>query len=308
MVTFSSLKKKSGEIDRLTREIEKANSPTNTTNDEDLTYWTPTVDKQGNGFAIIRFLPEPAIDGDEALPWAKLWSHSFQGPGGWYIEKSLTTLGKNDPVSELNSKLWKASEDDDSPTRKQARAQKRKLTYISNILVVSDSKNPDAEGKVFRYKYGKKIFDKIQAKLSPEVDERTGEYLDPPVNVFDFWEGANFRLKIKQVAGYRNYDESVFAASTPVSTDDALLEKYWKESYSLKELVAPESFKKYEELAARLAKVLGEDVPTTPSTKDEEEVVVASPKKVKPKKVEPDPVDDEDDPDLSAFKRLVEED
>ena len=161
MVTFASLKKNKDDIERLTKAAEQANSGQSSNKDND-EYWTPTVDNAGNGSAIIRFLPAPPVDGDEGLPWVRYWSHSFKGPGGWYIENSLTTIGKPDPVAELNSELWNESEDDDSPSRKQARVQKRKLTYVSNIYVVADPKNPESVGKVFKYKYGKKIYDKIR--------------------------------------------------------------------------------------------------------------------------------------------------
>lgn len=228
---------------------------------KDVSYWQPTVDKAGNGFAIIRFLPEPA---NEALPFVKLFTHAFKGPTGkWFIENSRTTIGESDPVSEYNSELWAVSEDDDSPTRKQARDQKRKLTYISNIYVIKDSGNPENEGKVFRYKYGKKIYDKINAKMFPEFEG------DAKFNPFDLWEGADFKVKIRQVAGFRNYDASEFAAPAPLFKDDDAMEAVWQKCYPLAELIAPDKFKSYEELKAQLTKVLGGTAAPTARTAEE---------------------------------------
>jgi gp32 DNA binding protein like len=250
MVDFSSLKKSSADISRLTKEIEKLNTNTSNTT-EDTRFWQPEVDKSGNGFAVIRFLPAPAVDGDDALPWVRIFSHGFKGPTGrWYIENSLTTLNQKDPVSEYNSTLWNASSDDASPQRKQARDQKRKLSYISNILVISDSKHPENEGKVFLFRYGKKIFDKISALMNPEFEG------DEPVNPFDLWNGANFKLKIKNVAGYRNYDSSEFDRVSPIKGTDEELETIWRSEYSLKEFLDPKHFKSYDELKRQLDSVL----------------------------------------------------
>ena len=207
--------------------------------------WKPEVDKAGNGYAVIRFLPAP--DGEE-LPWAKLYTHAFQGTGGWFIENSLTTLGQKDPVSEYNSLLWNNGTD---AGKDAARKQKRKLTYISNIYVVKDPANPQNEGKVMLYKYGKKIFDKITAAMQPEFEDE--EAIDP----FDFWQGANFKLKAKNVAGYRNYDSSEFAAQSALLDDDDAMEGIWKKQFSLEEFVAPDQFKSYDELKTRLDYVLG---------------------------------------------------
>lgn len=251
MVDFKSLKKSSEDITRLTKEIEKINAP-QADREEDARFWQPQVDKSKNGSAVIRFLPAPAVDGDDALPWVRTFRHAFEGLGGkWYFENSLTTLNQKDPVSEYNSTLWALSNDDDSPSRKQVRNQKRKLEYISNIRVISDPKAPENEGKEFLYKYGKKIFDKIEAAMSPEFEG------DVPVNVFDFWKGANFRMKIKDVGGYRNYDDSSFAAPSALPLSDEELEAIWKREYSLKEFIAPDKFKTYDELKARLNEVLG---------------------------------------------------
>ena len=207
--------------------------------------WKPEVDKAGNGYAVIRFLPAP--DGEE-LPWAKLYTHAFQGTGGWFIENSLTTLGQKDPVSEYNSLLWNNGTD---AGKDAARKQKRKLTYISNIYVVKDPANPQNEGKVMLYKYGKKIFDKLTAAMQPEFEDE--EAIDP----FDFWQGANFKLKAKNVAGYRNYDSSEFAAQSALLDDDDAMEGIWKKQFSLEEFVAPDQFKSYDELKTRLDYVLG---------------------------------------------------
>ena len=243
-MSFANLKKQSklGSLTaKLVKEVEKLN--TNGGSDERL--WKLDVDKSGNGYAVIRFLPAP--DGED-LPFVKLYSHAFQGPGGWYIENSLTTLGQKDPVSEFNTTLWNNGTDAGKET---ARKQKRKLTYISNIYVVKDPANPENEGKVFLYKYGKKIFDKLTAAMQPEFEDE--EAIDP----FDFWQGANFKLKAKNVAGYRNYDSSEFTATTPLLDDDDALEALWKKESSLAELVATDQFKSYEDLKRRLGYVLG---------------------------------------------------
>ena len=207
--------------------------------------WKPEVDKAGNGYAVIRFLPAP--DGED-LPWAKLYTHAFQGTGGWFIENSLTTLGQKDPVSEHNSQLWNSGIESD---KEIARKQKRKLSYYANIYVVKDSANPHNEGQVFLYKFGKKIFDKITAAMQPEFED------EDPINPFDFWVGANFKLKIKKVAGYWNYDSSEFDRQSALLDDDDAMEAIWKKEYSLAELVAPDQFKSYDELKKRLDYVLG---------------------------------------------------
>ena len=207
--------------------------------------WKPEVDKAGNGYAVIRFLPAP--DGED-LPWAKLYTHAFQASGGWYIENSLTTLGQKDPVSEHNSQLWNSGVDSD---KEVARKQKRKLSYYSNVYVVKDPSNPANEGKVFLFRFGKKIFDKLTAAMQPEFED------EQAINPFDFWAGANFKIKIKKVAGYWNYDSSEFSAPAPLLDDDDAMETIWKSEYSLAELVAPDQFKSYEDLKKRLDYVLG---------------------------------------------------
>ena len=256
-MSFADLKKQS-KLGSLTAKLVKEVEKMNTTNSGDDRLWKLDVDKSGNGYAVIRFLPAP---NGEDLPFVKLYSHAFQGPGGWYIENSLTTLGQKDPVSEYNTMLWNNGTDLGKET---ARKQKRKLTYISNIYVVKDPANPENEGKVFLYKYGKKIFDKLTAAMQPEFEDE--EAIDP----FDFWQGANFKLKAKNVAGYRNYDSSEFARQEPLLDDDDAMEAIWKGQYSLQEFVAADQFKDYDALKKRLDYVLGNK--GTPSFQDQETV------------------------------------
>jgi hypothetical protein len=255
-MSFSDLKKQSsiGSLtQKLVKEVEKMN---NTGGGADERLWKPEMDKTGNGYAVIRFLPAP--DGEE-LPWAKMYSHAFQGPGGWYIENSLTTNGGKDPVSEYNRELWNSGIDADKET---VRKQKRKLSYYANIYVVQDKANPQNEGRVFLYKFGKKIFDKIMEAMQPEFEDET------PINPFDFWQGANFKLKLKKVAGYWNYDSSEFDRPSPLLDDDDALEALWKKQYSLSALTAPDQFKTYEQLETRLKMVLGKK--SAPPRLDEE--------------------------------------
>ena len=296
-MSFADLKKQSklGSLTaKLVKEVEKMNN-TNGNNDDRL--WKLECDKSGNGYAVIRFLPAP--DGED-LPFVKLYSHAFQGPGGWYIENSLTTLGQKDPVSEFNTTLWNNGTD---AGKDAARKQKRKLTYISNIYVVKDPANPENEGKTFLYKYGKKIFDKLTAAMQPEFEDE--EAIDP----FDFWQGANFKLKAKNVAGYRNYDSSEFAAVTPLLDDDDAMEALWKKQDSLQEFVAADQFKSYDELKKRLGYVLGNNAPARqdPEVSDEdsdrgvaEELVTAA------TTGKSAPTEDEDDA-LSYFAKLAQE-
>ena len=260
---FGDLKKQSslGSLTaKLVKEVEKQNGGGQGGADERL--WKPVMDKSGNGYAVIRFLPAP--DGED-LPWAKMFSHAFQGNGGWYIENSLTTIGQKDPLGELNRELWNSGNDSDKDT---VRKQKRKLSFYANIYVVKDPANPQNEGGVFLYKFGKKIFDKIMEAMQPEFEDE--EAIDP----FDFWQGANFKLKAKNVAGYRNYDSSEFAAPSPLLDDDDAMESLWKKQFSLAELVAADQFKSYEDLKKRLGYVLGNAAPRQDvEVEDEVEII-----------------------------------
>jgi len=256
-MSFSDLKKQSslGSLtSKLVKEVEKMSNNSGNTDDR---LWKPEVDKVGNGFAVIRFLPAP--DGEE-LPWAKMYTHAFQGPGGWYIENSLTTLGQKDPVSEYNRELWNSGSDSDKDI---VRKQKRKLSYYSNIYVVKDAANPQNEGKVFLYKYGKKIFDKIMEAMQPEFEDET------PINPFDFWQGANFKLKIVKKDGYWNYDKSEFDSVAPLMDDDDAMEAIWKKEHSLTSIVAEDQFKSYEQLEQRLKMVLGQKSSSRPRLDEE---------------------------------------
>ena len=299
-MSFSDLKKNSrlGSLtSKLTNEIEKMNKGSTGGADERL--WKLDVDKAGNGYAVIRFLPAP--NGEE-LPWAKVWSHAFQGPGGWYIENSLTTLGGKDPVSEYNRILWNSGADED---KEQARKQKRKLTYIANIYVVKDPANPQNEGKVFLYKFGKKIFDKISAAMQPEFEDE--QAIDP----FDFWKGANFKLKAKNVAGYRNYDSSEFASPDALLDDDDELEAIWKKQYSLEEFTKQDQFKSYDELEKRMNAVLNPNQTrraVAPEVFDEEEEIqTKSIEQIKEESRVVSSASDDDDDVLARFQRLAEE-
>ncbi len=239
------MKKKRGDkLQSLLKETAKINQPAGYQNDDDR-FWRPELDKSGNGMALVRFLPAP--DGED-LPWARSWNHGFQGPGGWYIENSLTTLGQKDPVSEYNSQLWNSGIE---ANKEIARKQKRRLTYVSNVLVIKDPANPQNEGQVRLYKYGKKIWDKINDQMNPEFEDET------PLNPFDLWEGANFKLKIRKVDGFSNYDKSEFEASTPVDDEDSKMEELWKTEHSLSEFTDPKNFKTYSELKEKLDRVLG---------------------------------------------------
>ena len=298
MSSFANLKRSRNDLDKLTKAIEDSTSPTSKEagSKDDTRLWQPTVDKAGNGMAVIRFLPAPAVDGDDALPWVRRFDHGFQGPGGWYIENSLTTLGQKDPVSEYNTTLWNSGIE---ANKEIARKQKRRLHYIANILVVSDPSNPSNEGQIKLFKFGKKIFDKITEAMNPEFADET------PINPFDMWEGANFKLKIRNVEGYRNYDKSEFAdKSALLEGDDEKLEELWKKEFSLKEFTDPSNFKSYEVLKAKLDKVLGFDGGSSVKTKaedavfkkfDDEDVSVIDKKIV-----------EHDDEDLDYFKSLAD--
>jgi hypothetical protein len=309
MSNFASLKKSSSSLERLTKEIEKLNAPASSNeNRNDDRFWKLERDKSGNGSAVIRFLPSPAVDGEDSLPWVRYFDHGFKGPTGkWYIENSLTSLGDKikDPVGEYNSFLWSQSDSDTSWQRKQARNQKRRLHYVSNILVISDPKHPENEGKVFLYKFGKKIFDKITLMMNPEFEG------DKPVNPFDLWKGANFKLRIRTVDGYPNYEQSLFESPAALSEDDEKLEAIWKKEYSLTEFTSQSNYKSYEDLKRRLDDVLAEDPAYgefTGKSGAPKKQSTPAPTPSKTKTVEDDTppfaVDDDDD-ELSDFKKLA---
>ena len=255
-MSFADMKKqRKSNLSSLIKESEKISNP-NTFGDVDERYWRPELDKSGNGYAIVRFLPAP--DGED-LPWARMWNHGFQGPGGWYIENSLTTLGQKDPVSEYNSKLWNSGIE---ANKEVARKQKRRLNYTSNVYIVKDPAHPENEGQVRLYRYGKKIFDKINDLMNPEFEDET------PVNPFDLWEGANFKMKIRKVEGYSNYDKSEFDTPSALLEDDNKMEEIWNSEHSLKELVSDDKFKPFDELKEKLDRVLGLGTEYTPKPEE----------------------------------------
>jgi len=287
--------KRSNSLDKLLGEVQKENAPQEKKSYKDERLWKPEVDKSGNGYAVIRFLP--AVEGED-MPWAKVWNHAFQGPTGqWYIENSLTTLGKNDPVSEMNSAYWNTGIESD---KEIARKQKRKLQYFSNIYVVSDSKHPENEGKVFLFRYGKKIFDKLMAAMQPEFED------EKAINPFDFWEGANFKLKIRKVAGYWNYDSSDFDTPSAIFDNDEKIEEVWKKQYPLSEFSAASNFKSYEELKTRLDAVLSGSVTVGNVTEQMEDAPIAAPV-VDTAPVESAPIveKEEEEDSMAYFEKLA---
>jgi len=300
--SIAALKRSKSNLDTLIGELNKVAEPQKQSNSyADDRFWKPELDKSGNGYAVFRFLP--AVK-NEDLPWARLWSHAFQGPGGWYIENSLTTLNKKDPVSESNSLLWNSGVDAD---KEIARKRKRKLSYIANVLIINDAKHPENEGQIKLFKFGKKIFDKITEAMKPEFED------EKPINPFDFWEGANFKLKIRKVDGYWNYDKSEFDSPTAIASNDESIEEIWNKQYALKPFLAPENFKSYDELKSKLDKVLSgvrntgtaEDVAIPPAAQVSKPDVVAETVSA------PTPVVEEDedsDETLSYFSKLAEED
>jgi len=303
--SFSALKKsRSAGFNKLNDQLQKLNTSKPSGDDR---YWKLNVDKADNGYAVIRFLPAPE---GEDMPFARMWDHGFQGPGGWYIENSLTTIGQDDPVSEHNSKLWNSGVDED---KEIARKQKRRLNFHANIYVVKDPANPDNEGKVFLYKFGKKIYDKLNDLMNPQFED------EDAVNPFDFWEGADFKLKARNVEGWRNYDKSEFSASAPITAPDGSemtdekMEELWKSQHSIQEIVDPKNFKSYNELKAKLYKVLaldGGNLAPTGTAEDDDQKMEYTPK-FKEKSIDEgkstsSSTDDEDD-DMS-FKSLADED
>jgi len=291
-MSFASMKKSS--FQDLLAKADNLNKTEKSGPDERL--WKPEVDKAGNGYAVIRFLPAP---NGEDLPWAQVWTHAFQGPGGWYIENSLTTLGKKDPVSDLNRELWNSG-GEGSAERNQARNQKRKLNYYSNIYVVKDSANPENEGKVFLYRYGKKIFDKIMESMKPAFEDET------PINPFDFWKGADFKLKITKVAGFWNYDKSEFDASSTLGDfSDKELEGIWKQQHSLAAYTADDQFKSYDELKERLERTLKGNYSANVEEEQYEELQAPTPEPVVSRDTTPSSNGEDDT--LSYFAKLAQE-
>ena len=302
---FENLKNSQSNFDKLTKQIEANLNPEDNAKTknkyQDDRLWKPELDKTGNGYAVLRFLPAPQ---KEEMPWARVWSHAFQGPGGWYIENSLTTLGQKDPVSEENTILWNTGVDSD---KEIARKRKRKLSYYSNIFVVSDPKHPENEGKVFIFKFGKKIFDKITEAMQPAFEDES------PINPFDFWKGANFKLKLRKVDGYWNYDKSEFEGVSQVKSNDDEIKAIWEKQYPLKPFVAADNFKTYDELKEKLNRVISgarstetvemADLPPAQSAAPVKSAEVAQPKASEMAM----PVASEDDDTLDYFSKLAEE-
>lgn len=307
-MSFANLKRSSqGSLDKLAEQVNKLTSKTNYKDDR---YWSCATDKAKNGYAVIRFLPTPEVDGDDADPWARMFTHGFKGPSGqWYIENCLSTIGLPDPCSDYNTVLWNSSENDKGPERTQARVQKRQLNYHSNIYVVSDPANPENEGKVFLFRYGSRIFDKLKNAMFPPFPDMQ------PFNPFDLWGGANFKLRIRQVDGNTNYDLSEFEKPAPLLDNDDKLEEIYKQEYSLKDLVTPDKFKSYEELQNRLNLVLGINgaAASPKKAKQEDDDAPWEDKKPEPSfKSKPAPnfaaASDDDDDDLAFFNSMNDDD
>ena len=299
---FETLKTSSSSFDKLTKALEQNLNPEDQSNKnkyQDDRLWKIEMDKTGNGYAVIRFLP--ASNGED-MPWQRVWSHAFQDKGGWYIENSLTTLGQKDPVSEENTRLWNTGVDSD---KEIARKRKRKLSYYANILVVSDPKHPENEGQVKLFKFGKKIFDKITEAMQPAFED------EKPINPFDFWKGANFKLKLRKVDGYWNYDKSEFEGVSQIKESDDDIKAIWEKQYPLKPFVAPDNFKSYDELKSKLHRVISgttsaetvesADLPPSQPAAPVKSAEVAQPKSSDMK------IDDSDDDTLDYFSKLAEE-
>ena len=304
-MSFASLEKNRNNFSKLAEELEKTSQPQSNSSSQDDRFWKPTIDKTGNSYAVIRFLPP--CDGEE-LPWVRIFNHGFKGPGGWLIDNCPTTIGLPCPVCESNTELWGTGSQDN---QNLARDRKRKLKHMSNIYVIKDPGNPDNEGKVFLYSYGKKIFDKLNDLMRPQFEDET------PVNPFDFWGGANFKLKYRTVDGYGNYDKSEFDSPAALMEDDSKMESIYKQCHSLEEFVAPSAFKTYDQLKDRLDKVLGVTSPVgTAETRDMYEDNSSSQESMFTKptfKESPTPElksvsnDDDDDDSISYFERLANE-
>ncbi|MDP7366097.1 MAG: single-stranded DNA-binding protein [Candidatus Pacebacteria bacterium] len=292
-MSFADLKKKSGSFEKLQAELDKVNNPVTSFGDD--RFWKPELDKSGNGYAVIRFLPQPT---GEDLPWVRIWSHAFKGPGGWYIENSLTTLNKKDPVSEYNTELWNSGLESDKDT---ARKQKRILKYYSNVLIVSDPKHPENDGKIFLFRYGKKIHDKLAEVINPQFEDETA--YDP----FDFWKGANFKLKVRKVDGFWNYDKSEFDGSSEVfDGDEGKLEELYGKLYSLTQFLKEDNFKSYDDLKSKLNRTL-----TGSGVQGTVEKFTPTPKAVSSAPVEtttPAGSDEGEEDTLSYFAKLADED
>jgi len=299
--SFNELKRNSsGYMDKLNKELDKLNTPSYASKDDRL--WTCQTDKAGNGYAIIRFLPAP---GGEDIPFVRMFTHGFQGPGGWYIENSLTTIGQQDAIAEYNSKLWNSGIESD---KEIVRKQKRQLNYYSNVYIVKDPANPQNEGQVKLFRYGKKIWDKLNDAMNPQASEYEEV---KPLNPFDLWTGANFKLSIRRVDGYANYDKAGFDTPGPLSDNDEEMETIWKSEHSLKELVDPKHFKSYDELKARLERALNSQLAPAGPAKEyfstpEPQFKAAEPKQMASSSPSSDM--DEDDEDISFFKGLVDDD
>jgi hypothetical protein len=297
--SFNELKRSSSNsFERLNQELTKLN--TNQSNSRDERLWTCQTDKAGNGYAVIRFLPAP---GGEDVPFVRMFTHGFQEKGGWYIENSLTTIGQQDPIGEMNTRLWNSGIESDKET---VRKRKRQLNFYSNIYIVKDPANPENEGKVFLFRYGKKIFDKITDLMNPQFED------EKPVDPFNLWSGANFKLKIRKVEGYSNYDKSEFDTAGPLVDDDDRLEAIWKSEYSLKELIDPKNFRSYDELKRRLDRALGLTTGNVPSNALSEEDIppfdTAPQHKAAQPRTQPAASLDDDDEDFEFFKKLAEDD
>ena len=293
-MSFADLKKKSGSFEKLQAELDKVNNPVTSFADD--RFWKPELDKSGNGYAVIRFLPQPT---GEDLPWVRIWGHAFRGPGGWYIENSLTTLNRKDPVSEYNTELWNSGLEADKET---ARKQKRILKYYSNVLIVSDPKHPENEGKIFLFRYGKKIHDKLAEVINPQFEDETA--YDP----FDFWKGANFKLKVRKVDGFWNYDKSEFDAPSEVyDGDEGKLEALYGKLYSLTQFLDEENYKSYDDLKSKLHRTL-----TGSGVQGTVEKFTPTPKTVSSAPVEtpttPASSDADEEDTLSYFAKLADED
>ena len=242
-------------LSTLTDKLEKMDTKSSYVDDR---FWKPTRDKSGNSYSIIRFLP-PAPE--DSLNFAKIYNHAFDVNGKWFIDNCPTSIGKVCPVCESNSELWNSGLE---TNKSIARNRKRKLSYIVNIFVISDKQEPENEGKVFLYKIGPQIFEKISNAIKPKFED------DEKFNPFDLWTGANFKLKIKKTIvdgkSMSTYEDSVFETPAPLFDNDAVLEEIWNKEYKLEEFVSEPNFKEYDELKKRFDFVVG-SFATTPKVK-----------------------------------------